>query len=105
MNPDHDHHYTKVPNRNRHIMSFREYSYDKEPFYYEIKRTNKNVPEASPRVVALSAHKEYHSDYQFDWNLPTDTKPPKDASPRVEELARYGAMPIVHTQNTTLRQA
>ena len=83
-------------------MSFREYSYDKEPFYYEIKRTNKNVPEASPRVVALSAHKEYHSDYQFDWNLPTDTKPPKDASPRVEELARYWTVPIVHTQTDLL---
>jgi len=66
----------------------REYSYDKEPFYKEIKRTSSNVPEASPRVVALSAHKIYHSDYQFDRDLPTNTRPANDASSRVEELAR-----------------
>ena len=61
-----------------------------EPFYDEIKRTNPNVPEASPRVEALSAHKQAHSNYEYDRDLPTEVSGNvSEASPRVQELARY----------------
>lgn len=59
-----------------------------EPFYYEIKKTSKNVPEASPRVDTLSAHKKVHTKYGYDRLLPLETPKGSDASPRVGELAR-----------------
>lgn len=59
-----------------------------EPFYKEIYPTSKNIPEASPRVVTLSAHKNASYEYQYDRDLPTKASETSEASARVGELAR-----------------
>lgn len=60
-----------------------------ETFYKEIKPTKSNVPEASPRVEALSAHKNAQQNYQYDRGLPIDvSQNVSEATPRVQELAR-----------------
>lgn len=61
-----------------------------EPFYKEIKRIDvKKIPEASPRVEALSEHRNAHNEYAYDRDLPTvASKKVGDATLRVEELAR-----------------
>jgi len=66
----------------------REFYLANGPFYNMIKPTSKNVPEATPRVAALSAHKGVHKEYTWDRLLPIRAALPQEATPRIADLAR-----------------
>ncbi|XP_067928883.1 sperm microtubule associated protein 2-like [Watersipora subatra] len=61
----------------------------REPFYKEIKQTSKNIPEASPRIEALSEHKEAHTHYAYDRDLPMQTSENvPESTERINTLAK-----------------
>ncbi|KAF6031867.1 THEG [Bugula neritina] len=84
----------EILSKNRNLVGEYKFNHDRtsylahEPFYKEIYPTSKNIPEASPRVVTLSAHKNASYEYQYDRDLPTKASETSEASARVGELAR-----------------
>ena len=81
----------------------REFHINQEPFYREIKPTKGDgIPAASARVQALSAHKNTHNEYQYDRLLPMIAKPTAEATPRLQELARYDNSHIPPTITHTI---
>lgn len=74
----------------RSFLRDRRFHIDREPFYKEIKPTNRdNIPEATPRIMQLSGHRDLHPHHQFDRDLPEPVREQAEATPRVLDLARY----------------